>query len=473
MSLLRKIGTTAGRHGAAALGDRETVGRRATIPPPTKGLNTRDPFAAMKPEYAITLDNFFPDHGAVRLRRGSSEYATGLGTGSVETLIEQYSGSEARFFGIGGGSVYDITNRGAAGTALKTGLTGSRWSWANGGGHIVMVNGEDDPERIATDGTFVAAHGWTGLTEVDELNTVTAFKNRFYFTRLSSPIVYYGPLNGVQGALTAFDLSYVASEGGNAIQIGTMTIDSGAGIDDLILVFMEHGIVLLYRGIDPSSAGADGFFLVGKFRIGELVGDRPLVNVGGDLFAHTVDGVTSMSELLKRGRSGQEGRWGLRRDRAVDPRAGRSVRRRRRLGFHLASADVLAAVQRAGLERRAVLHEHPDRCLVPVPRDGRTLLGPLRGQAVFRRAGRQGVPGGDRVCRCEYSHHGRCPDGLQLSRHPAGQAHHARPVGRRVQRRGQVCPRQHDGFRGGGGPGCAILHLLRPRHMGRGRVGRR
>ena len=307
MSLLRRISKVAQRHGGGAVGMRQQEGKRATIPAPTKGLNTRDALGAMKPDYAICLDNYFPDHGAVRLRKGSREYADGVGAGYVETLIEQYAGSDARFFAVGGGALHDISMTGTAPTALKTGLMSSRWSWANIGGHIVMVSGLDEPERIDLSGALVTPHGWTGLTETAELETVTAFKKRLFFTRRDSPIIYYGPLNGVQGELTEFDLSYVVKSGGNALHIGSMTMDAGQGVDDMFLVFMQHGIVLVYSGIDPSSGGADGFYQVGTFRIGELVGDRPLQNVGGDLFVHTVDGVVSMEALLKRGRSGQRG----------------------------------------------------------------------------------------------------------------------------------------------------------------------
>ena len=315
MSLLAKVGTVARRVGPSADGTRQQLAGRATIPAPLRGLNTRDSFATMKPDYAIRLDNYFPDHGAVRLRNGYRAFAVDAGSSFVETLIPHYSGDTEKFFCIGGGDLYDITPSGgsfghSAGDSLKGSLTSNRWSHASISGHTVLVSiGADLPIRIEQAGAVAAAHGWTGLddTALMELNTVTPFKNRLFFTRLGSPIIYYGPLNGVQGALSGIDLSFISAEGGNALQIGTMTIDSGRGIDDLFVVFMEHGIVLLYRGIDPSTTDDSGFFLVGQFKIGELIGDRPLVNVGGDLFAHTVDGVMSMTELLKRGRSGQRG----------------------------------------------------------------------------------------------------------------------------------------------------------------------
>ena len=126
-----------------------------------------------------------------------------------------------------------------------------------------------------------------------------------YFIEKDTSKAWYGPLNGVQGALASFDFAYVVPQGGNLVDLGTMTIDSGFGIDDLFLAFFEYGTVLVYSGIDPAATDDTGFRLVGQFNMGALVGARPLVNVGGDLVAHTVDGFIAMSKLLQHGRSGQ------------------------------------------------------------------------------------------------------------------------------------------------------------------------
>ena len=315
MTLLRRIERVGRRHGAAAVGVRQTVGSRTVVPPPIRGLNSRDAYAAMHPEYALVLDNYFPDRGAARLRSGNRVHATGIGDGYPGTLVAHYSDTD-KFFAISTDGVYDITPGAGAALALDRDLTSDRWSHATMGGQTVLVNGADEMIRVAADGTFVAAVG-AGLTgpaggalsanEKKELQTVTGFKNRLFLTRKNSPIVYYLGPRAVTGELFEFDLSYVEREGGNALHIGSMTIDSGRGVDDLFLVFMEHGIVLLYRGIDPSAADETGFFKVGSYRIGALVGDRPIISVGGDLFAHTVDGIVSMQQMLKRGRSGQKG----------------------------------------------------------------------------------------------------------------------------------------------------------------------
>ena len=177
MSLARAIRRISQLHGPVSVGQRETIGRRNTIPAPTKGWNTRDPLADMNAAYAVVLDNFFPDRGAVRLRRGFTEHATGVGTGYVETLIPHYSGSVAKFYAIGGGSLYDITMSGAVSTALASSLTSNVWSWAAAGGSTILANGADTPMRIEPAGTIATAHGWTGITTASNLNKPLAFKN--------------------------------------------------------------------------------------------------------------------------------------------------------------------------------------------------------------------------------------------------------------------------------------------------------
>ena len=42
----------------------------ASVPAPTKGLNAKDALANMSSDYAIILDNWFPEPSSVDVRRG-------------------------------------------------------------------------------------------------------------------------------------------------------------------------------------------------------------------------------------------------------------------------------------------------------------------------------------------------------------------------------------------------------------------
>ena len=59
-----------------------------SIPAPVKGWNAKDALANMDQEFAITLDNVFPNLTDVEVRSGYASYSTGNGSGAVETLVE-------------------------------------------------------------------------------------------------------------------------------------------------------------------------------------------------------------------------------------------------------------------------------------------------------------------------------------------------------------------------------------------------
>lgn len=119
-----------------------------SIPPPVGGLNTRDSVANMAPTDALILDNYDPGTADMPLRAGYAAWTSGI-SGNVETIAAYNSGTQQRMFAIAGGKLYDVTNDAALGAALVTGLTNSRWQWANfanAGLHfLIMVNGIDAP----------------------------------------------------------------------------------------------------------------------------------------------------------------------------------------------------------------------------------------------------------------------------------------------------------------------------------------
>ena len=119
---------------------------RDSLPAPVDGWNRKDSIANMKASYAVVMDNYFPELGSVRLRRGSKEYAD-VGDEDVETLFAFQSGTVKKFFAAAGDTIYDITT--APVTAAKTGLTNSQWDVAQCGLVAIWCNGEDTPQQIA------------------------------------------------------------------------------------------------------------------------------------------------------------------------------------------------------------------------------------------------------------------------------------------------------------------------------------
>ena len=58
--------------------------------------------------------------------------------------------------------------------------------------------------------------------------------------------------------------------------------------------------MLIYAGTDPSTANA--WQISGQYKLGPVIGDRPLVKLGGDLIAITSDGYIPLLQFLGAGR---------------------------------------------------------------------------------------------------------------------------------------------------------------------------
>lgn len=266
--------------------------RGASIPAPVKGWNARDPWDGMDEGFAVTLDNWFPQTNYVELRGGMDDHATGLGTGVVETLMSYSSGGTKKLLGCANSAIYDATSAGAVGAALGSGYTNNRWQWVNFYNYLVMVNGADTPLKY--DGTSISTTTFTGLTATDLIG-IHPYKNRLYLIEHNSSSAWYGDSLAIAGALTEIDLSAVTGQGGILQAIGTVTIDGGSGVDDLLCFIMDTGVVIIYQGDYP---GATNWALVGIFNIGPPVGRRCLMKLGPDLIVITTDGFIPLRQFI-------------------------------------------------------------------------------------------------------------------------------------------------------------------------------
>ena len=276
-------------------------GRRGVIPAPVQGWNSNDPEAAMEPIYAIHCENYFPERGRVASRRGSTDYATLPVTGNpVETLATVVNGSTEKLYAFTSASVYDVSNPAAVTEDVSLGITEGRWRGATMNGHGIFVNGTDAPLTVDATNTWVA-HGWTGTgLTASNLTQLAVHKNRVFFTEKDSANLWYGDLSAITGPLNKFNLGLVNAAGGNAMAVGSLSLDTGAGIDDLLVICMSRGHVLVYAGNDPSTIS--DWQLAGIFHLGAVIGDRPLVKLGGDLIAITADGYIPLLQFLGAGR---------------------------------------------------------------------------------------------------------------------------------------------------------------------------
>ena len=281
------------------------TGLRATIPAPVAGWNATDPEAEMAPLYALEMLNAFPEHGRVTSRGGCSVYADlrdAGDSGEVGTLAEHRFGPDSRFYAWTPTKLWDVSDPDSPTEVSGVSVTDSRWRTASIGSTLVAVNGQDAPIRVT--GGAVQAHGFSGDNLVPTtLSQVITIHNRLFFGAKDSPKLWYGALGAVTGMLNAIDLGLVVG-GGNIAALGVVTFDSGSGVDDYLAVFMTGGRVVLFAGTNPADAAS--WRTAGIFDIGSVVGDRPVVQRGGDLICITVDGYVPLLPFIHSGRSQQQ-----------------------------------------------------------------------------------------------------------------------------------------------------------------------
>lgn len=277
-----------------------------SLPAPIGGWNSRDSLGEMEETDAVDLINWYARTSDVMLRKGHSQFATGLPT-QTETLISYNGADTQELFAISNGNIYDISAGGAVGAAEVTGLSNSRWEYTNvstaGGNFVYAVNGIDKP-RLYNGTTWTEIDGSsspaiTGVTTTT-LSNVNLFKTRVWFIEKNTLKVWYLPVNAVGGAANSFDFRSIARRGGYLIAMATWTIDAGFGVDDLAVFITSEGEFIVYRGTDPSSATT--WELVGVYQIGAPIGTRCHFKWQGDLLLITKDGVVPLSGALQSSR---------------------------------------------------------------------------------------------------------------------------------------------------------------------------
>jgi hypothetical protein len=274
-----------------------------SVPAPIEGWDAISSLADMKASRAIVLENFFPEPGQVRLRKGYSQHATGM-TGVVESLMAWNGGSSSKMFAAANNSIYEVTSSGAVGAAAVSGLTNNRWQHVNfgagGGGYLILANGEDSVRAYS--GSAWSTPAITNVT-ASTLVHVMAHKKRLYFIKKNTMSVWYLGTGAISGAATEFPLESVFRRGGHLLTFGSWSIDGGNGLDDLAVFITSEGEVAIYQGTDP---GASDWQIVGRWDIGAPIGRRSLLKVGGDLGAVTIDGFVPLSAVLNTDRAAVE-----------------------------------------------------------------------------------------------------------------------------------------------------------------------
>ena len=273
----------------------------ASVPASIKGWDAILSLADMPPDHAVAMNNFIPRPGYLEVRRGSSLFASGIGTATtpVNTIMEYNSSdtSNSKLFAVGGTAIYDITAGGVA-SSVVTGLSNSEWQYTNysnaGGNWLWTANGVDTPRIYGT------GSGWntvsvTGITPSNIIQPY-AWKGWLWFVQMNSLKAAYLPNGDIAGAAVEFDLGPFMTKGGYLNAIASWTIDTNQTVDEYLAFISSRGQVLIYQGTDPTTANT--FALVGRYDLGAPIGRRCFLRVAGNLWIICVDGVYPMTEML-------------------------------------------------------------------------------------------------------------------------------------------------------------------------------
>lgn len=275
--------------------------RTFTFPFPSGGINARDPRENMPITDAISMRNIIPVGEYGELRKGSAlVYGTIPGDGSppasggYDTLISFVleNGTERLIAFSAAGVMYEIDVGAGTRTSLKTGLTNGRWQHTVIDNTLILVNGEDQPQRLGS--TTPVDATYTGIADDATLIDVTTYKGRLFFVQKDTASLWYGELGERVGALTEFDLGTIFRRGGSLFWVASMSASTGSGLQDYLVVCSTQGEMLLYAGDDPAVTWA----LVGRYYVGKPLSRRAKRNIASDLVFATMDGVFSLQSIV-------------------------------------------------------------------------------------------------------------------------------------------------------------------------------
>jgi hypothetical protein len=264
------------------------------LPPPIAGLNALIALMGMPPNYAVILENFFPQPDGLQTREGYISHVTGFGA-NVERL-HNYSSSMGveSLWATTATGVYNATVAGAVGPAaiaLTNGRTISTIIASGAGTYLMMVNGTDTLKRF--DGTTWASIAAFG-TASDQYSYVETYRQRLFFAKKNSLEIEYLAANSIAGTATNYPLGAIFRRGGYIVSIATWTVDGGVGPEDNLTVMTSSGEVAVFAGNDPAT-----WTLAGVYYIGKPLGDMPCFKYGGDLLLLTETGLYSMAMALQ------------------------------------------------------------------------------------------------------------------------------------------------------------------------------
>ena len=286
--------------------DKTPDAQTQTYAAPIGGWVSNANMAVQDVQTAVVLENFWPTATGVVPRGGSKRRVTI--PNAVKTLFEYRAGLTEQFFVADENNIYafaDTTLDGTALTATVSGQSNGDYSFlemqTDGGSFLSLVNGEDYLQIF--DGTT-----WQQVTDMSlpfavtnvdtrALSHVWAYNNRQFFVEKGTMNAWYLGVNSVTGPAIKLPLAGVFRKGGSLLFGATWSSDSGEDMNDRCVFVTDQGEFALYHG-DPASETT--WSSDGVYDLGEPLGRRAIMSVGGDLIVATKAGLIPLSAALQK-----------------------------------------------------------------------------------------------------------------------------------------------------------------------------
>lgn len=179
-------------------------------------------------------------------------------------------------------------------------------------GTLVLTDFDDGPfqnNEILTDtaGGSAKANGveslaFNGVTGIatDQLSYVWTYKSRLFFIERETMNFWYASVDQLGGALTRFPMAGIFPQGGSLLFGASWSLDTGAdgGLSAQCIFVTTEGEVAVFQGADPGAA--DGWSLVGVYRIGKPLGPNAWHRAGADIVINTDIGHVPLSQAINR-----------------------------------------------------------------------------------------------------------------------------------------------------------------------------
>jgi len=306
----------------AMLRPKRQTSNTVTVTAPIGGWNAVNQLAAMSPNEAVIIDNWFCLPTELQSRKGYTFWSNNA-VGNIESFIT-YNGQSGQIsmFAVaddnGDCNIFDVTNTQFSGiwdetlwdesdwasAAVVTGLTNARYHTGqmatSGGTFTIAVNGADD--LLIYDGST-----WYKVTSVSSPYAITGVDTstlidlvvhhrRVWFVENDSMTCWYLPTDSIAGTATAYDFGPLFIDGGYVERIETWTLDAGNGMDDYFVVITSNGEIAVFSGTNPASS--DTWSLNGVYYAGSPVGRNCTMKYGGDVLMLNKDGLVPLSQWL-------------------------------------------------------------------------------------------------------------------------------------------------------------------------------